>query len=56
MDAEPGSARFRLRQVNSTVKRKQGVRLGEGAVVGGLNSSGSWVARSLDFLASSALP
>jgi hypothetical protein len=56
MDAEPGSALFGLRQANSTVKRKQGVRLGEGAVVGGLNSSGSWVARSLDFLALLALP
>jgi hypothetical protein len=42
MDAEPGSARFGLRQANSTVKRKQGVRLGEGAVVGGLNSFGSF--------------
>jgi hypothetical protein len=43
MDVEPGSTRFGLRQANSTVQRKQGVRLGEGAVVGGLNSSGSAV-------------
>jgi hypothetical protein len=41
-DAEPGSARFGPRQANITVKRKQGVRFGEGAVVGGLNSSGSF--------------